>query len=99
MALRDAEQDLVLLLEAAGVGSTMATAPDTAPNLIAGPMPVDGPDEMVNVQDLGSGEDALPFLGGGGRVALSPEVTVRVRGPRRQYLAAREKAVAAWVAC
>jgi hypothetical protein len=62
-------------------------------------MPVDGPDELVNVQDLGSGEDALPFLGGGGRIALAPEVTIRVRGPRRQYLAAREQAVAAWVAC
>jgi hypothetical protein len=95
MALRDCAADLVAVLEAAGVGSTSATPP----TLYSAPFPASGPEVLVSVVDFGGGEDAESHLGGSGRVSLTPEVTVRVRGPRHQYLEARDKAAAAWAAC
>jgi hypothetical protein len=94
MALKDCEMDVAELLEEAGVGSTSTTPP----TLYAGPFPSTGPDALVNVQDVGAGEGAEQLLGGGGRVALAPEVTVRVRGVRHQYAEARTAAFAAWQA-
>lgn len=95
MALRDVELEVAKLLEAAGLGS-MSSNP---PTLYAGPFPAGSPDVVLSVVDFGSGENAEPHLGGAGRVSLTAEVTVRVRGEKHRYAEARGKALEAWAAC
>lgn len=94
MSLRDAAEDVAAVLEAASVGSTTATPP----TLYTAPFPSAGPDVLVSVVDFGTGEDVELFLGGAGRAALAPEVTVRVRGERSRYQEARTLATMAWEA-
>lgn len=95
MGLRDAEADLVAVLEAAGAGSTSSTPP----TLFSSPFPADSRDTSCSVVDFGAGEDVEPHLGGASRATVVPEVTVRVRGERSQFKQARELAQAAWEAC
>jgi hypothetical protein len=98
MSLRDEEVDVVAVLEEVGLGSTTSTPP----TLYAGPIPGTAPDELFSVQNLGGGENAEQLLGGGGRVAMVPEVTVRHRGAREgtpgAYANARAAAAQAWEA-
>lgn len=93
MPLKDVQQDVVDVLEAAGVGSTSANPP----TLYRGPHPPE-PDAMVAVVELSDTGEDEEHLGGRGRMTLVHELTVQVRGPRNLYLPAEEKAVEAWEA-
>ncbi len=94
MPLKDVKQDVVDVLEAAGVGSTSSSPP----TLYRGPYPAGAPDAMVAVVELSDTGDDVEHLGGAGRLTLVHEPTIQVRGPRNQYSPAEEKAVAAWEA-
>lgn len=93
MSLKDVKQDVVDVLEAAGVGSTTSTPP----TLYRGPFPASAPDAMVAVVELSDPGEDVEYLGRG-RELLVHELTVQVRGPRHDFAAAEEKAVAAWQA-
>ncbi|MFY0577979.1 minor capsid protein [Cystobacter fuscus] len=80
MALRDVELDIALVLEAAGLGLSMA---DVEPTLYAGPIPEAAPDRLVAVRGLSGGEPE-DYLGNVTAI-YRPEVQVIIRGNRNGY--------------
>ena len=93
MSLRDVQMDVVLLLEAAGLGSTTSNPP----TLFAGQYPASAPDAFMAARYSG-GTAPARYLANTGQAYYTPTVTVLVRGEPHAHEATRQRAVAAWEA-